>query len=59
MRAHSLAYTYVKEQTTAEDITQEVFVKCYMKLDSFKGIHPPFSCFPYRVQVHLGFAILK
>ncbi|WP_221564919.1 sigma-70 family RNA polymerase sigma factor [Alkalihalobacillus sp. TS-13] len=32
-----LAYSYVKEQTLAEDITQEVFVKCYMKLDTFKG----------------------
>ncbi|WLD91744.1 sigma-70 family RNA polymerase sigma factor [Alkalihalobacillus sp. AL-G] len=32
-----LAYSYVKDITTAEDITQEVFLKCYTKLDSFKG----------------------
>lgn len=32
-----LAYSYVKDSSTAEDITQDVFLKCYTKLDSFKG----------------------
>ncbi len=32
-----LAYSYVKDMTTAEDIAQDVFLKCYTKLDSFKG----------------------
>lgn len=32
-----LAYSYVKDLAKAEDITQEVFLKCYMKIDSFKG----------------------
>jgi RNA polymerase sigma factor (sigma-70 family) len=32
-----LAYSYVKDISTAEDITQDAFLKCYTKLDSFKG----------------------
>ncbi|WP_047985849.1 sigma-70 family RNA polymerase sigma factor [Ornithinibacillus californiensis] len=31
-----LVITYVKNQTTAEDLTQEIFIKCYEKLDQFK-----------------------
>ncbi|WP_416148992.1 sigma-70 family RNA polymerase sigma factor [Salipaludibacillus sp. HK11] len=30
-----LVYTYVKNRTTAEDLTQEIFIKCYEKLDQF------------------------
>jgi len=30
-----LVYTYVKNRTTAEDLTQEVFLKCYEKLNQF------------------------
>ncbi|KAB8137810.1 sigma-70 family RNA polymerase sigma factor [Gracilibacillus oryzae] len=30
-----LAYTYVKNRTTAEDLTQEIFIKCYEKLNQF------------------------
>lgn len=32
-----LAYIYVKDMQTAEDISQEVFIKCYNKLDQYKG----------------------
>lgn len=32
-----LAYTYVKDQKIAEDITQEVFLKCFQNWDSFRG----------------------
>ncbi|TRZ39565.1 sigma-70 family RNA polymerase sigma factor [Niallia circulans] len=28
-----LVYTYVKNRTTAEDLTQEIFLKCYEKLN--------------------------
>ncbi|MDK8643606.1 sigma-70 family RNA polymerase sigma factor [Niallia taxi] len=28
-----LVYTYVKNRTTAEDLTQEIFIKCYEKLN--------------------------
>ena len=30
-----LVYTYVKNRTTAEDLTQEIFIKCYEKLGKF------------------------
>ncbi|RHW43369.1 sigma-70 family RNA polymerase sigma factor [Neobacillus notoginsengisoli] len=30
-----LVYTYVKNRTTAEDLTQEIFLKCYEKLSQF------------------------
>jgi RNA polymerase sigma-70 factor, ECF subfamily len=30
-----LVYTYVKNRTTAEDLTQEIFLKCYEKLNQF------------------------
>ncbi|RNA69941.1 sigma-70 family RNA polymerase sigma factor [Alteribacter keqinensis] len=31
-----LVYTYVKDQALAEDLTQEIFIKVFKKLDSFK-----------------------
>lgn len=30
-----LVYTYVKNRATAEDLTQEIFIKCYEKLSQF------------------------
>ncbi|MGM8214566.1 sigma-70 family RNA polymerase sigma factor [Bacillaceae bacterium W0354] len=33
----NLAYTYVRDWGTAEEIIQDVFFKCYQKLDSFRG----------------------
>ncbi|NLP52413.1 sigma-70 family RNA polymerase sigma factor [Bacillus sp. RO1] len=30
-----LVFTYVKNRTIAEDLTQEIFIKCYEKLDQF------------------------
>src|SRR4051794_20952349 len=30
-----LVYTYVKNRATAEDLTQEIFIKCYEKLYQF------------------------
>ena len=35
-RVLNLAYTYVKDWNTAEDICQEVFIKVYEKLDTFE-----------------------
>lgn len=32
-----LVYTYVKDHSAAEDITQEIFITVYVKLDSFAG----------------------
>ncbi|MGC4377446.1 sigma-70 family RNA polymerase sigma factor [Fictibacillus sp. Mic-4] len=31
-----LAYTYVRDRRAAEDIAQEVFVRCYMHIDGFR-----------------------
>lgn len=32
-----LAYTYVKDWGRAEDIVQEVFLACFLKLDTYRG----------------------
>jgi RNA polymerase sigma factor (sigma-70 family) len=32
-----LSYSYVRDRQTAEDLTQEIFVKCYEKLHTFNG----------------------
>ncbi|TRZ40577.1 sigma-70 family RNA polymerase sigma factor [Niallia circulans] len=32
-----LAYTYVRNWSAAEDITQDVFIKCYEKMNEFRG----------------------
>ncbi|MGM0852410.1 MAG: sigma factor [Bacillota bacterium] len=32
-----IAYSYVKDQSLAEDIAQEVFVRFYQRYDSFRG----------------------
>lgn len=32
-----LAYSYVRNKQTAEDLTQDIFLKCYERLDSFQG----------------------
>jgi RNA polymerase sigma-70 factor, ECF subfamily len=32
-----LSFTYVKDQRVAEDITQEVFIKCYQNWEKFRG----------------------
>ncbi|MCD7034349.1 sigma-70 family RNA polymerase sigma factor [Metabacillus sp. GX 13764] len=32
-----LAFTYVKDWGLAEDVTQEVFIRCYRNLDQYRG----------------------
>jgi RNA polymerase sigma-70 factor, ECF subfamily len=32
-----MAYSYVRNRQTAEDLTQEIFLKCYQKYDTFQG----------------------
>lgn len=32
-----LVYSYVNSQEVAEDLTQDIFIKCYKTLDTFKG----------------------
>jgi RNA polymerase sigma-70 factor, ECF subfamily len=32
-----LAYSYVRNRQTAEDLTQEIFLKCFESLDTYRG----------------------
>ena len=32
-----LAYSYVRNQAIAEDLTQDIFVKCYRSIDTYNG----------------------
>jgi RNA polymerase sigma-70 factor, ECF subfamily len=34
---YRLIFTYVKKNEVAEDLVQEVFIKCYKNIDDFKG----------------------
>lgn len=33
----SFCYSYIRDWSTAEDLTQEVFITCFKKLDNFRG----------------------
>lgn len=47
-----LAYTFVKKEQLAEDIAQEVFIKCYEKLDTFRN-ESSYKTWIYRITVNL------
>lgn len=53
-----LAFTYVKDQSKAEDIAQDVFIKCFTKLDQFKG-ESSLQSWVYRIAVNLCKDYLK
>lgn len=65
-RVYLLAYSFVKDQGLAEDISQEVFLKCYKSLDKFRG-EASIKSWIYRITVNLskdylgkrGFQLLK
>ena len=38
-KVYLLAYSYVKDKGLAEDIAQEVFIKCYKSSIILEGIH--------------------
>lgn len=46
-----LAYTYVKDWALAEDITQEVFIKCYNNLERFRG-DSSYKTWLYKITVN-------
>lgn len=46
-----LAYTYVNDMSTAEDITQEVFITCYDKLDQFHN-KASMKTWVYRITIN-------
>lgn len=54
----SLAVSIIKDETQAEDILQEVFIKVYEKIGSFK-FRSNFSTWLYRIVVNTGYNELK
>lgn len=46
-----LAYLYVKDWSIAEDITQDVFLKCYEKMDTFRG-DSSYKTWLYKITVN-------
>lgn len=46
-----LAYTYVKDWALAEDVTQEVFIKCYNNLARFRG-DSSYKTWLYKITVN-------
>lgn len=50
-KVYLLAYSFVKNHENAEDITQEVFIKCYKNLDKYRG-DATISTWIYRITVN-------
>lgn len=48
-RIYRYVFYQVKDKTTAEDITEEVFVKAWKAIDSCKGKEQTFSSWLYRI----------
>ena len=46
-----LVYTYVKNQAVAEELTQEIFIKCYNGLPKFKG-NCSYKTWLYRIAIN-------
>ncbi|MFD1738770.1 sigma-70 family RNA polymerase sigma factor [Bacillus salitolerans] len=53
-----LAYTYVKDKKISEDITQEVFLRCYKNLDRFRA-ESNIKTWIYKITVNLCKDYLK
>ncbi|MGE8203519.1 sigma-70 family RNA polymerase sigma factor [Heyndrickxia sp. NPDC080065] len=53
-----LAFTYVKQKELAEDIAQEVFIKCYEKIETFQG-QSSYKTWLYRITVNKCKDVLK
>ncbi|MHC0038299.1 sigma-70 family RNA polymerase sigma factor [Pseudoneobacillus sp. C159] len=47
-----LAFTFLKKEQLAEDVAQEVFMKCYEKLDTFRH-ESSYKTWVYRITVNL------
>lgn len=46
-----IAFTYVKEQQLAEDLSQEIFIRCYQKLHTFEN-RSSYRTWLYRITVN-------
>lgn len=47
-----LAFTFVKKEQIAEDIAQEVFIRCYQNLETFRN-ESSYKTWIYRITVNL------
>jgi RNA polymerase sigma-70 factor (ECF subfamily) len=50
---YNLAFSFVNDHHSAEDVTQEVFIRVYQSLPSFRG-DAEFSTWLYRITVNLA-----
>jgi RNA polymerase sigma factor (sigma-70 family) len=57
-KVYLLAYSFVKDRGLAEDISQEVFLKAYKYLDSFRG-EATLKSWIYRITVNTSKDFLK
>ncbi|MDR6121293.1 RNA polymerase sigma-70 factor (ECF subfamily) [Bacillus sp. SLBN-46] len=53
-----LAFSYVKDKSLAEDISQEVFIAAYKNLDSFKG-GSSYKTWIYRITINRSKDMVK
>lgn len=53
-----IAYAYLKQKQLAEDVTQDVFIKCYEKMDSFRN-ESSFKTWLIRITVNRCKDVLK
>ncbi len=52
---YNIAYRMTSNHADSEEIVQEVFLKVYQKIGSFRG-DSSFSCWLYRIAVNQGFS---
>jgi RNA polymerase sigma factor (sigma-70 family) len=57
-KVYLLAYSFVKDKGIAEDISQDVFLKCYKYLDNFRG-EASLKSWIYRITVNTSKDYLK
>ena len=57
-RIHSLCFRYLQQEQEAEDAVQEIFVKVFYKLDSFKA-ESQIGTWIYRIAINHCLDVLK
>jgi RNA polymerase sigma factor (sigma-70 family) len=57
-KVYLLAYSFVKDRGMAEDISQEVFFRCYKYLDQFRG-DSSLKSWIYRITVNTSMDFLR
>lgn len=57
-KVYLLAYSFVKDHGIAEDIAQEVFIKCYKNLSKYRG-EASITSWIYRITVNTSKDVLK